>query len=351
MSTHPLISICTTVKNRSLVRVDDRELRLFPNCVASVVRSVPDDIPVELVVTDWGSDDWPLEEWLDEYTGELQFTQSQLTGTFSRGLGRNRAADSARGRYLFFLDADCLICEPLIRRAYDVLREGNAYFPVLFSFRDAEHRSGWWRHQGFGNCVVSREDFGAIGGFPEYEYWGQEDLRFYESVCGVAEVVREEFDGFFHQWHPNDFEWKNRYGVASSYQEAKELEDHETSLAIRELRELIYADDSLILVDESQLVSQLQDAVRLFPFLERNGEYWGRPADSAQAIQEVERLRIVGASWIAFAWPAFWWLDHYSEFHQYLRRQFSVAIDNERLVVFDLRARTTPTSKPKLRGI
>ncbi len=34
------LSICVTVKNRSRVMVDGRELKLFPNCVESIVSSV-----------------------------------------------------------------------------------------------------------------------------------------------------------------------------------------------------------------------------------------------------------------------------------------------------------------------
>jgi hypothetical protein len=36
-------------------------------------------------------------------------------------------------------------------------------------------------------------------------------------------------------------------------------------------------------------------------------------------------------------WPAFWWLDYYSEFSRYLRARFPCSLENERLVVFDLR--------------
>lgn len=333
-----MLSICTTVKNRSRVFVDGHELRLFPQCVASLVNSKPHELPIELVVTDWGSDDWPLAEWLDELAGGLLITHLELKGRFSRGSGRNQAAAAARGDYLFFLDADCLVSERVLRRAYEVLREGNAYFPVLFSYYDPEHSDGWWRHQGFGNCAISRECFETIGGFPEHGYWGKEDVQFYELVCDISEVVREEVEGFFHQWHPDDFKWKNRYGVPSPYQDAKEREESNTQAAIREITEVIAAGDSFILVDENQLAHGLHRVLRLHPFLERNGEHWGPPADSAHAIREVERMRKAGAAWIAFAWPAFWWLDFYSAFHEYLRCQYSVSIDNQRLVVFDLNA-------------
>jgi glycosyltransferase involved in cell wall biosynthesis len=75
---------------------------------------------------------------------------------------------------------------------------------------------------------------------------------------------------------------------------------------------------------------------RLLPFPERDGQYWGAPEDSAVAIRELERLRAGGASKIAFAWPAFWWLDHYAAFSQHVRSRYRCISGNDRLVVFDL---------------
>jgi hypothetical protein len=40
---------------------------------------------------------------------------------------------------------------------------------------------------------------------------------------------------------------------------------------------------------------------------------------------------------MAYAWPAFWYLDHYPGLTQHLRTRFRVVLDNERLVVFDVR--------------
>jgi hypothetical protein len=48
------------------------------------------------------------------------------------------------------------------------------------------------------------------------------------------------------------------------------------------------------------------------------------------------RLRGLGAAAIAFAWPSFWWLEYYAEFHRQLRAQFRCLLENERLVVFAL---------------
>ena len=77
---------------------------------------------------------------------------------------------------------------------------------------------------------------------------------------------------------------------------------------------------------------------RRIPFLERDGQYWGPPADDEVAIAELERLRRLGAGFMVFAWPAFWWLDHYAGLHRYLRERFTCVIEDERLIAFDLQA-------------
>jgi hypothetical protein len=77
---------------------------------------------------------------------------------------------------------------------------------------------------------------------------------------------------------------------------------------------------------------------RRLPFLERGGVYWGAPPDDATAIGEFERMRReAGPAFIAFGWPSFWWLEHYPRFAARLRETFPCVLENERLVVFDLR--------------
>ena len=51
----------------------------------------------------------------------------------------------------------------------------------------------------------------------------------------------------------------------------------------------------------------------------------------------LERMqRDHGASYTAFGWPAFWWLDHYNELSDHLRSQYNCILENDRLVIFDL---------------
>jgi hypothetical protein len=91
-----------------------------------------------------------------------------------------------------------------------------------------------------------------------------------------------------------------------------------------------------ILVDDCALATSAILGRTVVPFLEHEGEYWGAPVDDETAICECERLRASGASLLVFAYPAFWWLDHYTGFHQHLRRRYRCILHNDRLVAFHL---------------
>jgi len=110
------------------------------------------------------------------------------------------------------------------------------------------------------------------------------------------------------------------------------------AMAEQELERLVPPGGAVILVDQNELVSELTTARRRLPFLENHGQYWGLPPDDSAAIRELERMRAEGAGFIAFAWPAFWWLDYYAAFRDYLSARFQCAMRNSRLIAFDLRS-------------
>lgn len=107
---------------------------------------------------------------------------------------------------------------------------------------------------------------------------------------------------------------------------------------VEKLKALISPQESFILVDEETLHgSEITKDFRTIPFTERNGQYWGLPADDDTAIREFERLHQTGASAIVFLWHTFWWLDHYVGFSDYLRQKFPCVLQNDCLIAFDLR--------------
>ena len=105
-----------------------------------------------------------------------------------------------------------------------------------------------------------------------------------------------------------------------------------------EITRLVPSDGAFILVHDGQLnLGDVAPERHALPFLERDGQDWGPPQDSATAIDELERMRREGVGLIVVAWPSFWWLDYYSEFATYLRAHYPCVLDNERLIAFALR--------------
>lgn len=102
----------------------------------------------------------------------------------------------------------------------------------------------------------------------------------------------------------------------------------------RTLAGLLPAGARTILVDEGQSGLLTDQAL---PFTERNGQYWGMPPDDAAAIAEIERQRGHGAAFIVFAQPALWALTHYPAMTDHLRRRYRCVLEEDCLVVFDLR--------------
>ncbi|MGH9897195.1 MAG: class I SAM-dependent methyltransferase, partial [bacterium] len=106
--------------------------------------------------------------------------------------------------------------------------------------------------------------------------------------------------------------------------------------ALQDITGVVPAGETFILVDQEEWGTSEHVAGRgRIPFPERNGVYWGSPADDTAAIREVERLRQKGAAFMAVGWPAFWWLDHYAVWHRHLRSRQQCVLENDRVVIFD----------------
>ena len=146
--------------------------------------------------------------------------------------------------------------------------------------------------------------------------------------------------GMFEPWKR---EWTSAYYELRSLhmfaQEEGERDAwyYQMYLAAREIGALIPAGESFVLVDEDSWRIDIGADRQAIPFLERDGHYWGPPADDETAIGELERLRQGGAGYVVFGWPGFWWLEYYGGLHRHLRTNFRCLLENERLVVFELR--------------
>jgi hypothetical protein len=115
---------------------------------------------------------------------------------------------------------------------------------------------------------------------------------------------------------------------------------HRVRRSIDELCALLPPETPFVLADEDEWgTDPVVEGRRRIPFPEQGGLYWGPPTDDEAAITELERQRVRGADAFVVAWPAFWWLQYYQGFADHLRTSCRCLLENERIVVFDLRRR------------
>ena len=61
------------------------------------------------------------------------------------------------------------------------------------------------------------------------------------------------------------------------------------------------------------------------------------PANSAEAIAHLERLRAKGGDFLLIPKPAFWWLEHYEAFKQHLEDRYRLTtFEKDTCLIFDL---------------
>lgn len=108
---------------------------------------------------------------------------------------------------------------------------------------------------------------------------------------------------------------------------------------VERIAEQIPADETFLLVDDAQWgVIGHVGGRRFLPFLERNGGYYGKPADDSTAISELDRMIQAGARYIVFAAPSAWWLDFYVGFRDHLVNRHRLILRDEKLAIFKLNA-------------
>lgn len=108
----------------------------------------------------------------------------------------------------------------------------------------------------------------------------------------------------------------------------------------RSVQELIEnhvpAGSTCLLADDGKLKPLAPRNRTAVPFPQRDGVFAGPPADGAEAVRELERHQEEGAEYLVVAWPAFWWLDHYHELHNYLHTNGRLVHEGDDAVVYQL---------------
>ncbi|MDQ3015468.1 MAG: TIGR03032 family protein [Bacteroidota bacterium] len=168
--------------------------------------------------------------------------------------------------------------------------------------------------------------------------------------CTISEIDMDSLDVLY-TWDLNDYAVEiyefmlvpdvSNWPLISPRNYREEFQQswiYKTRSAIEDLKEIIpegskflFVDDNLLQISETMLAGRTY-----FSFTEKDGMYWGPPVDDTTSITELERMRSNGTQYIVFAWPSYWWLDHYVEFHQYLSEHYFKVFESDNILIFDL---------------
>ena len=208
----------------------------------------------------------------------------------------------------------------------------DALFAATYVHGDTNYAGKQWVYPGAVTYTFARmKELAAAHGFdckrlgwphPNRQTWVV--IGSHEAVARVPECL---YDAKV---------WAGLFGSGFGRDEDTERWNELRHTAAQEVAATVPSGASLILVDDWQCDRTLLDGRRLLPLVERDGEDFGPPEDDAAAIRGLERARRQGATYFALAWPAFWWLDHYSGLAGRLRES-RVVLENDRLIIFDLR--------------
>lgn len=108
-----------------------------------------------------------------------------------------------------------------------------------------------------------------------------------------------------------------------------------TGRVVRAIEKAVPAGERLALIDEGELGFEAQLRGRhVHPFPELDGAFAGSPASDEDALAELERLLAARVSYLALAWPAFWWLEEYPRLSAALRAGRNVLVEDGDVVIF-----------------
>jgi glycosyltransferase involved in cell wall biosynthesis len=168
-----------------------------------------------LVVVDYKSTDISVREMLDVEVGDKMPWHLETVEDypyFNRGGGLAKATEIAESKFqadaVFFCDADLFFTSrDVFERAITSVSRGQYYYPIFFSFAVADHSLGLWRDTSYGNFACRIDDYKKTEGWYNNVSWGWEDRALADSIPD-RQKDREVVPGFFHQWHPLQWEFR-----------------------------------------------------------------------------------------------------------------------------------------------
>ena len=207
----------------------------------------------------------------------------------------------------------------------------------------------FWRKEVFDKVGFLNENYHYT---MDFDYWVRIGAHFnfknIDKILSYATYHSEAKTGDNYETYHKELRenaehyWKTVPGIDYSILQAslKQYDEFRSKVegAIEEIKNIIPVGSSFILVDEDQWeTNDFVEGRKRFHFIGKNGGYYGVPADGISALNELEKLKAAGAEYIVFTWSAFWWLEHYSRLTEYLRSNCTSLLNNEDLVIFQLR--------------
>jgi glycosyltransferase involved in cell wall biosynthesis len=207
-----LTSICITSKNRSKVILENKILYLLPDCISSLKNTIEDN-NIELIIADWGSTDWPIQDWIEYKAPDIPIQIINIkSDKFSVGKGRNIAASNANGDYLFFIDADVVLNREAFNEAILLAKTYKVGFPKII-YQQQYNQDVYTLDSGAGNVLITTELFNEIGKWPEYWSYGFEDIEFANKLKAKLGELKTTETPFVHKWHPNKYGWAGKQDI------------------------------------------------------------------------------------------------------------------------------------------
>ena len=216
-----MISVCYTIRNRTNLNTGKEIIPLFFNSVMSVVDAFnQNNIEHEIVISDWKSTDTDYK-WLPKNNKFITIDPEIIQ--FSRGYGRNIAAENSSYDNILFLDTDVIINSFFIDRCIKYLNNNIVYYPIIWSVSESNKHKCYsylgndklentrynnrldktgWRPTSTGMCCMKKIVWENSGKWPDYKKWGKEDSHFHDNINKKYKIVRQRDNGVVHCWHP-----------------------------------------------------------------------------------------------------------------------------------------------------
>ena len=345
-----------------------------------------DEPPYSLIVVDNGSAD-PTREYLEALASRNARVRL-LRNDENRGFAAacNQGLKAARAEYVVLLNNDTIAppgwLAPLVRHLEDEKIGivgpttnrcgGSAQIRTRYETYGEMIDFARRRHQGLAGrdpvdidvvemfCAAFRkslfEEIGPlderfeIGMFEDDDYMRRVRDAGYRLVCaedafvhhfGEASLGDLAAEGTYGElFHANRRRFEEKWGVAWE-PHGRRVDPEFEALAQRvsaAVKSHVPQGANVLVVSRGadELVRFGDRAGWHFPQL-GDGTYSGQhPADDAEAIAELERLRERGADYLVLPATALWWLDHYGGFRDHLER-FPRLVDEEDIgMIFDL---------------